>query len=473
MDTHKFISDILVAIIAQALSIASSVITTLVLPKVLGIEAFGYLQLFLFYASYLGFFHFGINDGIYLIKGGQGRTEIDKKDVNSQFAFSCAYQLIISTLIFFTAVFGPFEDDRAFVIAATSLLLTIYNAEFFLGYVFQAMNETKLFALSSAIETFSFFAGLIPLLVSIESSFEPYVVLFCGAKTIRFAFCAFKARDFFRSGLYPVPTVFKNSLLSIRVGIKLMLANIVSTSILGVIRFFVDLEWGIETFSVVSFSLSITSFFLLFLSQVSMVLFPHLRQTDRATRDAIFTSLRDGLGIFLPSLYLLYPLVALLLSLWVPEYEKSIEYFLYLFPICVFDGKMDLVSTTYFKVTRKESLLFAVNVATFAASSIGTIVGVYYLHSISFVLSSVALILGLRCFLSERLLSDCLKIKQSTLSWSTILISALFITSFSLFESLNALVVYAIAYILFLFVYRKRARSFFSILRKPKRDTSA
>ena len=129
---------------------------------------------------------------------------------------------------------------------------------------------------------------------------------------------------------------------------------------------------------------------------------------------------------------------------------------------------MDLVSTTYFKVIRKESLLFTVNAVTFAASAIGTLVGVYCLHSVAFVLLSVSLILGFRCFLSERLLSDCLRIRQSTLSWSTILISALFVITFSLFDNLTALIVFVIAYVLFLVIYREQTRSFFALLKSQK-----
>ena len=99
LDTRKLASDIIVAFLAQALSIASSVATTLILPKFLGIESFGYWQLFLFYVSYIGFFHLGINDGVYLINGGESRSRIDKKDINSQNAFSNMYQLFYSALL--------------------------------------------------------------------------------------------------------------------------------------------------------------------------------------------------------------------------------------------------------------------------------------------------------------------------------------------------------------------------------------
>ena len=66
------------AVFAQGLSTAVSVILTLLLPKVLGVAEFGYWQLFIFYLGYVGFFHFGINDGVYLIHGGETRDALDK-----------------------------------------------------------------------------------------------------------------------------------------------------------------------------------------------------------------------------------------------------------------------------------------------------------------------------------------------------------------------------------------------------------
>ena len=61
----------IVAFSAQGISLFVSAIMSLVVPKILGLASYGYWQLFVFYASYSGFFHFGLNDGIYLIEGGE------------------------------------------------------------------------------------------------------------------------------------------------------------------------------------------------------------------------------------------------------------------------------------------------------------------------------------------------------------------------------------------------------------------
>ena len=59
------------------------------MSKLIGVEKYGYWQLYLFYTSYVGFFQLGWNDGIYLRYGGEDYNNLDKGlffavlDVNS------------------------------------------------------------------------------------------------------------------------------------------------------------------------------------------------------------------------------------------------------------------------------------------------------------------------------------------------------------------------------------------------------
>lgn len=157
----------------------------------------------------------------------------------------------------------------------TGLLIVINNAGLFFGFVFQAMNETRLFSISVVLESLALLICLVVLIVMDVKTFQPYVLCYLAAKIIRLAYCAWKSRDFFASGLSSCRHTFDLCVKSIRVGIKLMFANIVGSLILGVARFLVDLEWGVEVFSIVSFSLSITSFSCCsFLKQV-WCCFPH------------------------------------------------------------------------------------------------------------------------------------------------------------------------------------------------------
>ena len=57
------------AVSANLLSTLVSAIVTLLLPKKLSVDAYGYFQYFLFWSGYLGILHLGWIDGVYLVLG--------------------------------------------------------------------------------------------------------------------------------------------------------------------------------------------------------------------------------------------------------------------------------------------------------------------------------------------------------------------------------------------------------------------
>ena len=132
------------AFLAQGVAMCLSVIQTLLVPKLLGTTQYGYWQLFIFYTSYVGFAHLGLNDGVYLIKGGQTRDVIDKKSGNSQFLFGLLYQSLFAAIILVLAVKGGFGPDREFVIICTGIFLLIQNAAYYLNIVINLMKDNMI-----------------------------------------------------------------------------------------------------------------------------------------------------------------------------------------------------------------------------------------------------------------------------------------------------------------------------------------
>ena len=469
MNLKKVLKDIALAFLSQGISTLSSIVLSLVLPKLLGVREYGYWQLLIFYMSYAGFMHFGLNDGLYLEKGGQTRGKIDKKSVNSQFMVSLLFQGIIAVGVFITALIGPFEEERAFVLAIFSVTFLLTNASTLLGFVFQAMNETPLFSLSCVIETLSLFAIFVALMIARVNMVEPYLVAYLISKVFRLGYCVFHARDFIQAGLYTPKESLTFSLHSINIGIKLMISNIMSQLILGCVRFFIDANWGIEVFSIVSFSISIASLFLTFLSQVSMVFFPNLKQTSEDNLKKVFLVMRDGLDVMLPAIYVLFGPIVVILTAWLPQYAKSLELFSILFPICVFDGKMDIVGTTFFKVLRQEKQLLKINIVAFATSAVITIAGTYVFHSVEFTLTGVMLILGIRSTYSELKITKILGVETTRLGFMALALSAAFVVIAQVASPLAASFAFCIIYLAYLFLNKKHLQSILQAASKLKK----
>ena len=456
MNVKSLIQNTAVAFLAQGVTMLISCLTSLLVPKILGVEEFGYWQLFIFYASYVGFFHFGLNDGVYLVHGGEGRDQIDKRSINSQFLTGSIFQLGLCLLIIFAVMGIDLGRQRNFVLVCTAYYMVVKNASSYLGYVFQSMNETKLYSFSCILERVAFLVPLAALLFIRVQSFTGFVIAYCASGTLQLVFCLWFARDFLSSGLLSPSESIRESLASVQIGIKLMIANIASQLILGVARFIIDAVWGIKTFGELSLSLSMVNFVFSFVSQAAMVLFPALRQGSREEVGKFFYAVRNFMGLAFPAVYLFYFPGVWLLSMWLPQYANSFIFFAYLLPICVFDGKMSIACTTCFKVEREEAMLLKINIFTTCFSAIGSLLGGYVFNSIWFIIGTVVVAIILRSVISESVLAGRLSVDRSlaiTIGELGITLAFFFIASL-INNGAVAFVAYGIVYVAYLAMNR-------------------
>lgn len=462
MNLKSLASNAIIAFLSQGVSLVVSMIMSLMVPKVLGVESYGYWQLFIFYASYCGFFHFGLNDGVYLIEGGKGRADIDKKSINSQFCFLVAMQSLIGLSIGVATFLFCKDAHRSFVFYSFALYTLTMNLSAYLGYVFQAMNETKLFSYMTILERLAFLVPMFVMVLIRIPHFEPFVVAYLCARCIALAYSSWNARDILTSRRYSFSHSISISIASIKVGFSLMVANVASMLILGTMRAMVDSAWGIEVFGRVSFALSIVNFVIMFVSQASMVLFPALRQGSDDERRVFYRGIRDMMAVLFPLAYLAYYPISTLLSLWLPQYTDSMHYLAFLLPVCVFETKMDVCGTTYFKVLREERTLLKVNLMAVFASALLSAIGVYLLNSVEFaLLGAVISIIG-RSLWSERYLNKILKVASSSVSVYEIIITGMFILLTVIVSDSIAFFAYLIVYISYLYKYREIAQDLVS-----------
>lgn len=143
MNKKTILQNMSIAFLAQGVTLALSVIQTMIVPKLLGVEQFGYWQLYIFYVSYVGFFHLGLSSGVYLTTGGQKREEMDKASIKSQMLFGVFYQTFMAIVIVSLSSFLQTGAERTFVVVMTAIYLVLQNLATFMMNELQCMNETK------------------------------------------------------------------------------------------------------------------------------------------------------------------------------------------------------------------------------------------------------------------------------------------------------------------------------------------
>lgn len=430
------------AFAAQGIVLLSSLFAALVLPKVLGVTEFGYWQLFSLYAAYSGLFHLGLNDGVYLVQGGKDRRTIDRPSVTGQFIAGIFIQLVLAAVIISFAFLINLNDERRFVLLMFAVYTLLYNLTAYLGFVFQALNETKAYSFAMALSRVLFVSFVVLAIATHTTSFALVIVLFTAGQAAALVFTLFYAR----SALFGQPNGLRASIrdaaISIRIGWWLTIANLASLLLLGATRFIVDARWDIDTFATISLLVLLVTFVLQFVSQVSMVLFPALRQLSRERAVAIFLKVNRFLTMFSPVIYVLYFPAYLAVYWWLPDYRDGLIFLGVIFPLAVINANVDLGYSTFMKVLRQERVMFVVNVTSLLSMILTSCIMAFVFDSIWGVLITQYVVVLLRWCATDWILRRRLEVRPSRTIIASAAMSIIFVTIVALFSFQQAILVW-------------------------------
>lgn len=396
---------------SQCMQMLQSILVSLVLPKLLGVEQFGFWQLFIFYSQYGGFLHLGLIDGIYLNNGGKRYADLNFSSLAGQLKLLVIWQLLL--LIPFI-ILGLYSEDsnRIFVIIASAIYIFISNIYTYFSYILQSINHIKAFSWGRIINILFFSFSLIVLIVFKSEVFIPYVIVYIIGQIFSSLYYIINLKELAYCFLLPIKrSYFYDVLNNLKVGIFLLVSNLTGMLIVGVGRLGVDMNWGIEMFSKVSFILVFVNFFMMFISQASLVLFPHLRRKEDFRVISVYYRLNKVLYFLLPLLMMLYVPIVMFIKYWLPDYLDASYYLIYLLPLCYFEIKMQLVHNTIYKVFRLERKLLQCNCIAFMVCVILTLISIYLFHSLNAVVASMSISIALRNYIAVYLIKA--EVKES------------------------------------------------------------
>lgn len=388
------------AFISQLLSLVVSVIIALIVPKLLGVDAFSYWQLFIFYTLYGGFLHLGLTDGVYLRIGGQKFENLNYDSLGSQYKYSICIQVAICLLVclFFCHRMSP---DRSFVLIASSVCVIIGNVFSFWSFLLQSVGLVKHYSISTIFEKGIFIFFLIVFIVINSRNYRLLIVLFIISRLFSLLYGSVKCKELILSRWLPFRLVKKEYFTNIIVGLSLTVSNIASMTILGIGRFFIDAKMGIIAFGKVSFAILMVNFFIVFLTQISIVLFPALKRLNEKEISFYYAKLNSIFTILSPSVLFLYPLIFVLILYWLPQYRESLVYFIVLFPLVCYEGKMQMLNNTFLKVLREERKLLMFNISASIMSTLLCAFSVFLMNNIKLAVMSMMVSIALRSLISE------------------------------------------------------------------------
>lgn len=446
----KLFKQISYTVTSNLVSFVISALVMFIVPKILGVESYGYLQLYIFYLNYTGFLHLGWADGVFLRYGGEYYDLLNKNKFSAQFWLYAIMEIIFGSIISLLGLVIVGDPNKTIVFTMLGVSVILFLPRTLLQYILQCTNRIKEYATLIILEKLTYFLFIVIVLLLGNGHFAMIIMADLIGKTVSLSYAVYQCRDIVLYRPEPVKSALHEAKCNISVGGKLLFSNIASMLIIGFVRISIENQWDVATFGKVSLTLSVSNLLMVFIRAVALVLFPMLRRTDGEKLIDLYPKMRTCLMIPLFGFMVLYYPIKTVLAIWLPAYAESLTYMAILFPMCIFESKMSMLIEVYMKTLRKERKLLAVNIITLCLSICITWITVFRLYNLDLAIASIVGLLAFRCVLAENMLSKDIEIKIQKDIIGELLLSLIFIGANWFVGGIYGVVLYFICYLVYL-----------------------
>ena len=466
--TKKFATNVIMSIVAQIISLAVSFVLTLIVPKYLDGFQYAYWQAYVLYVGYVGVLHFGLLDGLVLRYSKYDYDELNKPVLRSQFTILLAFTCFCTLLTALIAVLVA-EGVYKYIFLFVAVGIITKNLVTYSSYMFQITNRINKYVLMTIMQRIAYGVTVVVLLITHVKDFYWYCLADLGCD-----FVGIVIGIIFNKGLYlgktlPPKQAFAELKSNISAGIILMMANWSAMLMIGGAKMIIQWRWDDLLFGKITFAFSVSNVFLVFVTAISVVLFPSLKRIDESKLPGMYRSIRNILSPLLFFVMIFYFVGCWILNKWIPDYSVSLEYLGILLPIIIFSSKVSLLTNNYLKVYRKEKLMLLANAISIALGAVLFVLCAYVFNNVYALLGCVVFVIMFNSVLSEILVMRTIKIKIV----KEFIIEAVMIVGFILCATLLDLwigcAVYAALFVIYALInYKSIVAIFKSVFKRKK-----
>ncbi len=392
--TKRTIKDILKIVISNLCVILSGVLTSFVLPKMIGVEDYGNYKIFSLYCTYVDLLQLGIMDGIYLYYGGKNYDELDKSKFRFYTKFFLVFQATI-TAIMALICFFLLKSDYRFIFLCLSLFIFAYN----ITYYFQVISQITQRFTELAVRNFikSLCMGLIIVFLFLMQKFanwdfdyKPYTLMRTGIFVLLMLWYLWTYKDLVIGKSAKWKDEKKNILHFLKIGAPLMIANIATTLIMNIDSQFVSILFDRETYAIYAFAYNMITVITMATSAISTVIYPAMKRTTKDTLTKNFSFLITIITIIMGASLLAYFVFAWFVNWKIDKYNDSLIIFRVVLPGLIASTATTAVMHNYYKVIGKNFIFFVLSLAILGLSIVANIVAyLIFKNTISLSIASV------------------------------------------------------------------------------------
>ena len=295
------LGNILKVAFSRGISLASGVVTGLLLPKLLGVTDYGFLKIYTLYVVYTALLHFGFVDGILLKFAGKSYEELDKSRFRAYTLFFAVFQAVIGMAMVGASCFLSNVDYR-FILMMLGINMIIINLTTYYQFISQATQRFGEYSMRNLLVS-AFKLVLVLVLLGLQYggvadiSYRVYIVCLNVMDGILLLWYIFTYRGI-TFGKMLSPAKLGSEIFDLfKTGIVLTVAYQISHLVFALDRQFVSVLYPTDTYGQYSFSYNIVTLISTMISSMSVVLLPMLKRVTRELASGYYKRLIAAVAV--------------------------------------------------------------------------------------------------------------------------------------------------------------------------------
>ncbi|MCL0039021.1 oligosaccharide flippase family protein [Dehalococcoidia bacterium] len=366
-DLHRFGGDIVVYSAGNGVLLLFGFIQFLIIPKYLSVEDFGYWQLFMLYASYVGILHLGFINGTHIKWAGKELDQVGN-EIKIALRFLLLEQLIVIIplgLLFYFLLQPPFQW--------IGLMILIYafvtNLAAFFTWTSMAIRKFKLLTAVNVGRGMAFLILIILLFAFGYLNYQYVILASLTASLLALLAFGFLFRQYLWGEKLAISSLWAYGRGNINIGIFIYLGTIVLALFATIDRLMVSSFFMIEQFAIYAFALTVAMIAYTFVQAISQVFFPYLSGVAPELRTRAYQLGKPAIILAWAAILTIYFPLTVLIEFYVPHYVASLPIMQILLGAVGFGSLIQILHVSFYMAYRKQRQYFVWGIAALALSA--------------------------------------------------------------------------------------------------------
>lgn len=449
----KTLKDFVQVALSQLVSVAVSIVRSLILPVYLGVTGFGYFQSYLFYISLLPIITLGYNDGIYVSYGRYDYADLPFERISSGNRIFALILIVFSLIISILSIVLVTDRILLFVICLSCLYGIFLGINSLTMQILQDTRKFREYSVYSVL-TRSVSLSLILIVIALKGSVDAIIIVdLISFIAITISLVARHSKLFFSKIDYSIGIVEIKK--NITKGFPLLIAGLIGILYFGGGRMIVQILGGIEEFSYYSFSISIASFISIAISSASLIVYPTIARYEKDKKIQAYYIMNRYLKLSIIAIPLLYYISYFMVIYVYHEYVSILSYLGIVFVMMYLQSFISILHNTYYKALNLEKQLLKDNLLSILSLIVIGFPLYYYTHSIISIAVVTLLAFVTRYFISIMRLKKSLS-KDVDINIAELVFSIVFILINSIFIERPFIGLFSMTIVSAAYLYVKR-----------------